>query len=153
MQTRHSDMLRPAKKNNPYRDDYGLDRIELKRIVGDIVGLEELPASEVIDILDDQDKKWYHDRSKPKVENGDKQQQSYEQELTKLCVSDWLDKMTSGPKETSVTHQDIDCESRKYNKVDKNELSWAAQEEQLLIPASSFSLISGMPSIGRRGFF
>ena len=50
--------------------------------------------------------------------------------------------MTSDPKETSVTIQDVDRESEKYMKHDKSEPSCASQEGQLLIPASNLNLIT-----------
>ena len=53
-----------------------------------------------------------------------------------------------GPKETSVTIQDVDCESMKYMKTERDDLSWAAQEGRLLIPASNLDLIPGMRSTG-----
>ena len=56
--------------------------------------------------------------------------------------------MTSDPKETSVTIQDVDRESMKYMKTERDDPSWAAQEGQLLIPASNLDLISGMRSTG-----
>ena len=40
------------------------------------MGLEEIPASQHIDIVDDQDKEWIDDRSKPEVEFDDEQQQT-----------------------------------------------------------------------------
>ena len=79
----------------------------------ELVGLEEIPASQDIDRVDDQDEDWVEDRSKPEAENDDEQQQSYEQELTSLRVFEWLNEMTSNPKETSVTIQDVDRESKK----------------------------------------
>ena len=56
--------------------------------------------------------------------------------------------MTSDPKETSVTIQDVDGESMKYSKNDKHDPSWAAQERILFIPASNIDLISGMRATG-----
>ena len=56
--------------------------------------------------------------------------------------------MTSDPKETSVTIQDVDHESMKYIKTERGDLSWAAKEGRLLIPASNLDLISGMRSTG-----
>ena len=56
--------------------------------------------------------------------------------------------MTSDPKETSVTIQDVDRESRIFIEKDKNDPFWAAQEKQLLIPASNFNLICGMRLTG-----
>ena len=50
--------------------------------------------------------------------------------------------------EISVTIQDVDRESMKYIKTDRNDPSWAAQEGQLLIPASNLDLKSGMRSTG-----
>ena len=40
------------------------------------MGLEEIPASQHIDIVDEQDKEWIDDRSKPEVEFDDEQQQT-----------------------------------------------------------------------------
>ena len=57
--------------------------------------------------------------------------------------------MTSDPKETSVAIQDVDRESMKYIKTERDDPSWAAQEGQLLIPASNIDLISGV--CNRRG--
>ena len=90
-----------------------MDRIDLKKMAEKLVGLEEIPASQDIDRVDDQDEGWVEDRSKPEAEIDDEHQQSYEQELTSLRVFEWLNEMTSNPKETSVTIQDVDRESKK----------------------------------------
>ena len=58
------------------------------------MGLEEITVSQDIDIVDDQDEEWVDDRSKPEVEFEYEQQQSYEQDLTKLFVLEWLNEMT-----------------------------------------------------------
>ena len=131
------DRTRHTKKYNPYEDDFVVDRIHLKNIVEELVGLEEITLSQDIDIVDDRDEEWIDDRSKPEVEFNYEQQQSYEQDLTNLRVLEWLNEMTSGPKETKVTIQDVDRESMKYIKAERDDPSWAAQEGQLLIPAST----------------
>ena len=148
IQTRQSYRTRLTKKYNPYKDDFVVDRMDLKKIVEKLVGQEEITMSQDIDIVDDRDEEWIHDRSKPEVEFEDEQQQFYEQYLTYLRVLEWLNEMTSNPKETSVAIQDIDRESMKYIKTERDDLSWAAQEWQLLIPASKLDLISGMRSTG-----
>ena len=56
--------------------------------------------------------------------------------------------MTSDPVETSVTIQDVYRESMKYIKTEMDDPSWAAQEGQLIIPASNPDLISGMRLTG-----
>ena len=56
--------------------------------------------------------------------------------------------MTSDPKDTSVTIQDVDRESTKYMKTEQEDPSWPAQEGRLLIPASNLDLIPGMQSTG-----
>ena len=56
--------------------------------------------------------------------------------------------MTPDPKETCVTIQDVDRESMKYIKTERDDPSWAAQEGQLLIAASNLDLISRMRSTG-----
>ena len=61
-----------------------MDRIDLKRIVEDLVGLEEIAGSHNLDIVDYQDKEWIDDRSKLVKEFDDEQQQPYEQVLTNL---------------------------------------------------------------------
>ena len=63
-----------------------MDRIDLKKISEDLVGLDEIPVSQNTDIVDDQDNEWIDDRSKPEVELDDEQQKSYEQGLTNLRV-------------------------------------------------------------------
>ena len=119
-----------------------MDRIDQKKI------REEITVSQDIDIVDDHDEEWVDDQSKPEVEFDDEQQQSYEQDLTNLRVLEWLNEMTSDPKETSVTIQDVDREIMKYMKSEREDPSWAAQEGRLLIPASNLDLISGMRSTG-----
>ena len=104
-----------------------MDRIDLKKIVEELVGLEHITVSQDIDIVDDHDEEWIEDRSKPEVEFDDEQQQSYEQELTNLRVLEWLNEMTSDPKEISVTIQDVDRESMKYRKTERENPSGAAQ--------------------------
>ena len=84
IQTRQSDRTRLTKKYNPYGDDLVVDRIDLKKIVEEVVGLEGITVSQDIDIVDDHDEEWIDDRSKPEVEFDDEQQQSYEQDLTNL---------------------------------------------------------------------
>ena len=101
IQTRQNDKKRPRKKNS-YGDDFVVDRIDLKKIGEEVVGLEEINVSQEVDIVDDHDYKWVDDRSKPEGDFDDEQQQSYEQNLTNLRVSEWLNEMTSDPKETSV---------------------------------------------------
>ena len=124
-------------RTRSYGDDFVVDRIDLKKIGEEVVGLEEITVSQDIDIIDDHDDEWVDDRSKPEEEFDDEQQQSNEQDLTNLRVLEWLNEMTSDTKETSVTIQDVDCESIKYMKTEREDPSWAAQEGQLLIPVSN----------------
>ena len=118
IQTRQNVRTRPRKRYNPYGDDFVVDRIDLKKRGEEVVGLEEITVSRDIDIIDDHDEEWVDDRSKPEIEFDDEQQQSYEQDLTKLGLLEWLNEMTSDPKETSVTIQDVDRGSMKYRKTD-----------------------------------
>ena len=97
IQTRQNDRTRLTKEYNPYGDDFVVDRIDLKKIVEELVGLEEIIVSQVIDIVDDRDEEWIDDRSKPEVELDDEEQQSYEQDLTNLRVLEWLNDNV-GPK-------------------------------------------------------
>ena len=136
------------KRYNPYGDDFVVDRIELKKIGDEVVGLEGKTVSQDIDIIDDHDEEWVDDRSKPEVEFDDEQQRSYEQDLTNLRVLEWLNEMTSDPRETSVAIQDVDRGSMKYMKTEREDPSWATQEGRLLIPVSNLDLISGMRSTG-----
>ena len=128
IQTRQSDRSRVTKKYNPYRDDFVVARIDLKKMVEKLVGLEKITVSQDIDIVDDHDKEWIEDRLRPEVEFDDEQQQSYEQDLTNLRVLEWLSEMTSDPKETSVTIQDVDRESMKYVKTLRDDPTWAARK-------------------------
>ena len=104
--------------------------------------------SQDIDIVDDHDEEWIEDRSKPEVEFDDERQQSYEQDLRNLRVLEWLNEMTSDPMETSVMIQDVDRKSMKNIKNERDDPSWAAQEGQILIPASNLDLTSSMQSTG-----
>ena len=112
------------------------------------MGLERITVSQDIDIVDDHDQEWIDDRSKSEVDFDEEQLESYGEDLTNLRVLEWLNEMASDPKETSVTTQDVDRESMKYIKTERDDPSWAAQEGQLLIPASNLDLISGMRSTG-----
>ena len=78
MQTRQSDRTRTANNYNNYGDDFVVDRKDLKKMVEELVGLEEIPASQAIDIADDHDEEWVDYPSKHEVEIDDEQQQSYE---------------------------------------------------------------------------
>ena len=98
MQTQQSDRARPAKTYKLYGDNFVVDRTDLKKIVENSVGLEEITVSQDVDIVFDQDKEWIDGRFKPDVEFYDEQQQSYLQELTNLRVLEWLNEMTSDPK-------------------------------------------------------
>ena len=71
MQTRQSDGTRPRKKYNPYSDDFVVERIDRKKIVEEMVGLEGITVSQDIDIKDDHHQEWIEDRSKPEVEIDD----------------------------------------------------------------------------------
>ena len=90
IQTRQNDRTRYKKKHNPYSDDIVVDRIDLNKIMEEVVGLEGTTVSQDIDIVDDHDQEWIEDRSNPEVEFDDEQQQSYEQDLTNLRVLEWL---------------------------------------------------------------
>ena len=85
IQTRQSDRMRLTKKYS-YGDDFVVDRIDLKKMVEELVRLEEITVSQDIDIVDDRDEEWIDDRSKPEVEFDDEQQQSYEQDMTNLRI-------------------------------------------------------------------
>ena len=150
IQTRQSDRTRLTKKYLSYGDDFVVDKIDLKKIVEEVVGLEEITVSQDTDVVDDHDEEWVDGRSKPEVEFDHEQKQSYEQDLTNLRVLEWLNELTSDTMETSVTIQDVDRESMNYMKTEREDPSWAAQEGRLLIPASNLDLIPGMRSTGRR---
>ena len=94
IQTRQKDRTKLTKEYNSYGDDFVVDRIDLKKMVEEVVGLEEITVSQDIDIVDDHDEEWVDDRSKPEVEFDDEQPQSYEQDLTNLRVMEWLREMT-----------------------------------------------------------
>ena len=67
-----------------------MDRIFLKKIVEELVGLEEITVSQDIDMVDDSDEEWIDDRSKPEVKFDAEQHYSYKQDLTNLRVLEWL---------------------------------------------------------------
>ena len=71
IQTRKNDRTRSKMKYNPYGDDFVVDRIDLKKIGEEVVGLEEITGSQDIDIVDDHDDEWVNDRSKPEVKFDD----------------------------------------------------------------------------------
>ena len=69
IQTRQNDRTRSKKKYNPYGDDFVVDRIDLKKIGEEVVGLEEITVSQDIDIVDDHDDEWVDDRSNSEVDS------------------------------------------------------------------------------------
>ena len=75
IQARQSDRTRLTKKYNPYGDDFVVDRIDLKKIVEDVVGLEEITLSQDIDIVNYRVEEWIGDRPKPDLDFDDEQQQ------------------------------------------------------------------------------
>ena len=83
-----------------YGDDFALYRIDLKKMVEEMVGLEKIPASHDIDIVDDHDEEWVDDQSKPEVEIDDEQQ--YEQELKNLRVGDQCHDSGRRPREQEI---------------------------------------------------
>ena len=125
IQTRQNDRTRPRKRYNPYGDNFVVDRIDLKKIGKEVVGLEEITVSQDTDIVDDHDDECVDDRSKPEVDFDDEQQKSYEQDVTNLRVLELLNEMTSDPMETSVTIQDVDRGSMKYMKTETDDPCWA----------------------------
>ena len=152
MQTRQSNRAIPAKKYNPYGDDFEVVRIYLKKMTEETVGLREKIASKEADIVDNRDHEWVEDRSKPEVEVDDELQRSYEQDLTNLRVLEWLNEMTTDPKETKLTMQDVDRGTLKYLTSYRPDSSWVAQGV-LLIPASNLhsNPVGNQP--GRRWIF
>ena len=71
-----------------------MDRVDLKKIMEEMMGLEEITVLQDIDIVDDHGEEWIGDQSKPEVEFDDEQQQSYDCCCLCLgiCVS-WNDGM------------------------------------------------------------
>ena len=76
-----------GKKYKPYGDDFVVDRRYPKKKIEDHVGLEGLTVSQELNIVDDQDKEWIDDRSKPEIE--------------------FDDDLTTEPKESSLTIQNM----------------------------------------------
>ena len=64
IQTRQSDRTKITKKYNPYGDDFVVDRIDRKKIVEELVGLEEIIVSQDIDKVDDRDEEWIDARGR-----------------------------------------------------------------------------------------
>ena len=62
IQTRQNDRTRSKEKYNPYGDDFVVERIDLQKIVEEVVGLEVITVSQDIDIVDDHDEEWIEDR-------------------------------------------------------------------------------------------
>ena len=53
IQTRRSHRTRLTKEYNPSGDEFVADRMDLKKIVEELLGLEEITVSQDIDIVDD----------------------------------------------------------------------------------------------------
>ena len=66
IQKRQIDRTRITKKHNPFGDHFVVNRIDLMKIMEEIVVLDEIPASQDIDIVGDQDEEWIDDLSNPR---------------------------------------------------------------------------------------
>ena len=89
-----------------------MDSIDVKKIVEEVVRLEEITVSQDVDINDDHDEEWVDDRSKPEVEFDDEQQQAYEQDLTNMRVLGMSERNDVGPKGDQC--HDSRCRSWKH---------------------------------------
>ena len=63
-----------------------------------------------------------------------------EQELTKLPVLEWLHDLPADPKETILTIQDVDQNS-KYVSHNNTESNWVAPDGPLRVPESNLDLL------------
>ena len=108
METRQSKKVRDKKKYNPYGEDFVIDRIVLSDMMESLVGLDEVAVPREIDLVNDMDQDWIDDRSEPEVEFEPEVDQTHEQELANLRVLEWLHNLTTDPKETILTIQDVD---------------------------------------------
>ena len=86
------------------------------------------------------------DQSQPEVEFDDELKRFFEQELTKLRVIEWLNEMTTDPKEADLTKQYRG--SLKYLKSESLDSSLDAQEGRLRIQTSNLHLAPDGRSTG-----
>ena len=65
-----------------------------------------------------------------------------------MRVLEWLHDLTTDPKETILTIQDVDRDSIKYVSHDNTESNWVAPDGPLSLPQSSLDLLDFGRSTG-----
>ena len=148
METRQSKKGRDKKKYNPYGKDFVIDRIVLSDMMESLVGLDEVAVPREIDLVNDMDQDWIHDRSEPEVEFEPELDQTHEQELTNLRVLQWLHDLPADPKETILTIQDVDKDGIKHVSHDNTESNWVAPDGPLRVPQSKLDRLDFGRSTG-----
>ena len=140
METRQSKKGRDKKKNNPYGEDFIIDRTVLGDMMESLVGLDEVAVPREIDLVNDMDQDWIEDRFEPDVEFEPEVDQTHEQELTNLLLLEWLNDLPAGHKQTILTIQDVDKDGIKYVSHDNTESNWVAPDDPLRVPQSNLDL-------------
>ena len=149
METRQSKKGRDKKKNNPYGEDFIIDRTVLGDMMESLVGLDEVAVPREIDLVNDMDQDWIDDRFEPDVEFEPEVDQTHEQELTNLLLLEWLNDLPAGHKQTILTIQDVDKDGIKYVSHDNTESNWVAPDDHLRVPQSNLDLYFCPGSGGR----
>ena len=105
METRKSKRGKSKKKYKTYGEDFVIDRIVLSDMMDSLVGLDEVPVPQEIDLVKDTEQDWIDDCSEPEVESEPETEQMHDQELTNLRVLERLHDLPADPKETILTIQ------------------------------------------------
>ena len=113
-----------------------------------LVGLDEVVASQEIDLVNDTEQDWIDDCSQPEVEFEPETEQMHYQELTNLRVLEWLYDLPAHPKETVLTIKGVDQNSIKYISHDNTESNWVAPDGTLNVPDSNLALLDFGRSTG-----
>ena len=140
METRQGIRGKNKVKYNLHGEDFVIDRIVLSDMIDSLVGLDEVVVPQEIELVNEIEQDWIDDCSEPEVEFEPEMEQMDEQELTKLPVLEWLHDLPADPKETILTIQDVDQNS-KYVSHNNTESNWVAPDGPLRVPESNLDLL------------
>ena len=101
-----------------------------------IVGLDEIVAPQVIDLVDGTEQDWIDDHFESEVELESEMEQMHEQELKNLQVLEWLHDLPADPKKTILTIQNDYRNSINYisHHTESSHYNWVVPDGSLRVP-------------------
>ena len=116
-----------------------------------IVGLGEIVAPQVIDLVDGTEQDWIDDHSESEMELEPEMEQMHEQESKNLRVLEWLHDLPADPKKTILAIQNDYRNSINYtshHNTESSHYNWVAPDGPLRVPESNHDLLDLRRSTG-----